>query len=264
MEQDANDLIRFDFTSKPSDIRAYAAVFRNGFVFDSIGVQVDSTLAGAAGVAPIWLRVKREGNVWSQSYSLDGTTWHLVVRFHHTMTVAKVGVFAGNAGSTPPAHTRTRGLLPRRRCDREPEGVPAGTVCCRQATTMKISLTSVLPKKNPYAVAPWNYTGGDSVATLPSGVVDWVLVTLRSGTAAATGVDTVAAFIKKDGSVVGLDGTSVVMFPGVKYGNYYVVLTHRNHLRVMTANALALNGTSNLYDFSAAHIPGVYFRGRMA
>ena len=251
VEQDANDLIRFDFTSKPSDIRAYAAVFRNGFAFDSIGVQVDSTLVGGAGVAPIWLRVKREGNVWSQWYSLDGTTWNLVVRFHHTLTVTKVGVFAGNAGAAPPAHT---GIVDYFRAD----GVTVNMKAFLQGPyiaagdTMRTSLTSWLPKMNPYAGAPWNYTGGDSVATLPPGVVDWVLVTLRSGTAAATGVDTVAAFIKKDGSVVGTDGTSVVRFSGVKYGNYYVVLTHRNHLRVMTANALALNGTSSLYDFSSA------------
>jgi hypothetical protein len=251
VEQDANDLIRFDFTSKPSDIRAYAAVFHNGFVFDSIKVKVDSTLAGAAGVAPIWLRVKREGNVWSQWYSVDGSTWHLVVRFHHAMTVAKVGVFAGNAGSAPPAH---ESIVDYFRAD----GVRVDLRAFLQgpfnsaADTMKTALNAYLPKKNPFTGTPWNYTGGDSVASIPSGVVDWVLVTLRSGTAATTGIDTVAAFIRSNGAVVGLDGTSVVNFSGVKYGNYYVVLTHRNHLRVMTANALALNGSTAQYDFSTA------------
>ncbi len=251
VEQDANDIIRFDFTSKPSDIRAYAAVFRNGFTIDSIGVKVDSTLAGAAGVAPIWMRVKREGNVWSQSYSLDGTTWYLVVRFHHALTVARVGVFAGNAGSSPPAFSsvvdyfRTDGVNVNLRAFLQGPYNAAGD-------SMKTSLAAYVPVKNPYSGSPWNYTGGDSVASVPAGVVDWVLVTLRSGTAAATGVDTVAAFLKKDGSVVALDGTSVVTFPGVKYGNYYVVLTHRNHLRIMTANALVLNGGSSQYDFSTA------------
>jgi hypothetical protein len=252
VEQDANDLIRFDFTSKPSDIRAYAAVFRNGFAFDSISAKLDSTLAGAAGVAPIWLRVKREGNVWSQWYSIDGSTWHLVVRFHHAITVAKVGVFAGTAGSAPPAHEsivdyfRADGVRVNLRAFLQG---PYNTV---GGDTMKTGMASYLPKKNPYSGAPWNYAGGDSVASIPSGVVDWVLVTLRAGTGAATGVDTAAAFIKKDGSVVALDGTSVVSFSGVKYGNYYVVLTHRNHLRVMTANALALNGGTSQYDFSTA------------
>jgi hypothetical protein len=251
VEQDADDLIRFDFTSKPSDIRAYAAVFHNGFALDSISAKVDSTLAGAAGVAPLWLRVKREGNVWSQWYSTDGSTWHLVVRFHHTITVAKVGVFAGTAGSAPPAHEsivdyfRADGVRVNLRAFLQGPYNTAGD-------TMKTALASYLPKKNPYSGSPWNYTGGDSVASIPAGVVDWVLVTLRSGTGAATGVDTAAAFIKKDGSVVALDGTSVVTFSGVKYGNYYVVLTHRNSLRLMTASALALNGGTSQYDFSTA------------
>lgn len=250
VEQDANDLIRFDFTSKPSDIRAYAAVFRNGFAFDSIGVKLDSTLTGAAGVAPIWLRVKREGNVWSQWYSLDGTTWHLVVRFHHTMTVARVGVFAGNAGSAPPAHTC---IVDYFRAD----GVRVNLRAFLQGPyvagdSMVTTLRPNMPLKNPYDVAPWSYTGNDSVASIPAGVVDWVLVTLRSGTAAATGVDTTVGFITKYGYIVGLDGVTPLQFSGVKYGNYYVVLQHRNHLAIMSANTVALNGDTTRYDFTTA------------
>jgi hypothetical protein len=117
---------------------------------------------------------------------------------------------------------------------------------------MTTVLRSVLPTKNPYGVAPWNYTGGDSVLAIPLDVVDWVLVTLRSGTAANTGVDTAAGFIKRDGSVVGLDGTTALTFSGVKFGNYYVVLRHRNHLGIMSAGALALNRTSEAYNFTTA------------
>ncbi|MBK7259735.1 MAG: hypothetical protein IPI01_18435 [Ignavibacteriae bacterium] len=251
VEQDANDLIRFDFTSKPTDIRAYAAVFRNGFVFDSIGVKLDSTLAGAAGVAPIWLRVKREGNVWSQWYSTNGTTWHLVVRFHHAMTVARVGVFAGNAGSAPPAHDvivdyfRADGVRVNLRAFLQ------GPYVAAAGETMPALLGASIPQKNPYGVSPWNYAGNDSLV-IPSGVVDWVLVTLRSGTAAATGVDTAAGFIKENGSIVGLDGSTPLQFPGVKFGNYYIVLQHRNHLSIMSANAVALNNDTSRYDFTTS------------
>ena len=80
--------------------------------------------------------------------------------------------------------------------------------------------------------------------------MDWVLVTLRTGTAANTGVDTAVGFIKKNGLVVGLDGTSALNFSGVKFGNYYVVLRHRTHLSVMTSGALSLNRASALYDFT--------------
>jgi hypothetical protein len=250
VEQDENDLIRFDFTSKPSDMRIFAAAFNNGFVADSIRIKVDSTITGA-GTTPLWLRVKREGNVWTQSYSYDGTTWAVAGKFQHALTVTKVGVFAGNAGGSPPAHTgiidyfRADGVTVNLRALLQGPFVAAGD-------TMTTLLTSVLPKKNPYGVSPWNYTGGDSVLTLPSGIVDWVLVTLRSGTAANTGVDTAVGFMKQNGSIVGLDGTSPLSFPGVKFGNYYVVLRHRNHLSIMSAGALALNGASALYDFTVA------------
>jgi hypothetical protein len=43
-----------------------------------------------------------------------------------------------------------------------------------------------------------------------------------------------------------------VGFPGLSAGNYYIVIRHRNHLAVMSANAVALSGTSSLYNFTTA------------
>ena len=105
VEQDADDLIRFDYTSNPSSVRIFAAAFNNGFIRDSIRVKVDSAATGAENTAPLYLRVKREGNIWTLWYSVNGTTWIVGTKFHHALTVTKVGVFAGNAGRCPPAHT---------------------------------------------------------------------------------------------------------------------------------------------------------------
>ena len=107
-----------------------------------------------------------------------------------------------------------------------------------------------IPLSQPYNIVPWSYSGTESVTSIPVGVVDWVLVDLRSGTNAATKVATRAAFIKNDGSVVDLDGTSPVTFSSITNGNYYVVLRHRNHLSVMSSSALELNSSSVLYDFT--------------
>jgi hypothetical protein len=104
-----------------------------------------------------------------------------------------------------------------------------------------------IPASQPYNTAPWNYTGTESVASIPAGVVDWILVQLRSNT--TTTVATRAAFLKSDGSVVDLDGTSPVGFAGVPAGNYYIVVRHRNHLAVMSASAVALSSSSAPYDF---------------
>ena len=88
------------------------------------------------------------------------------------------------------------------------------------------------------------------MASIPAGIVDWVLLELRSDL--TTVVARRAAFLKGDGRLVDLDGASFVEFPGVDAGNYYVVTYHRNHLEIMTATAVALSSSSSEYDFTSA------------
>ncbi|MEJ2636151.1 MAG: hypothetical protein P8184_12775 [Calditrichia bacterium] len=108
-----------------------------------------------------------------------------------------------------------------------------------------------LPLTQPYNAEPWNYTGTDSVASIPPGVVDWVLLELRTSPEASGLVATKAAFIKNNGSIVGLDGQFPVAFESLP-DNYYLVVRHRNHLPIMSANLMALDHMSVLYDFSAS------------
>lgn len=121
------------------------------------------------------------------------------------------------------------------------------------AGNMRTSLRNfnLLPLTQPYNTPQFNYTGTESVQSIPAGVVDWVYIELRNS---ANGAPVLngrrAAFIKSDGSLVDLDGTSPVKFSSVQAGNYFIVLGHRNHLPVMTANAENLNAVSPLYDFT--------------
>jgi lysophospholipase L1-like esterase len=110
----------------------------------------------------------------------------------------------------------------------------------------------VIPKAQPYSAAPWHYAGTDTVSVVPAGVVDWVLIELRADTASTTKTAARAGFIKSNGTVVDLDGTSAVAFPAVVSGDYFVVVRHRNHLAAMTSCTLTLGGNSALYDFSTA------------
>ena len=112
----------------------------------------------------------------------------------------------------------------------------------------------------PYKTTPWNYTGTESVGTNESffnnhsSIVDWVLVQLRTGTSASTATTVVAqraAFLKNDGTIVDMDGTSPVDFFGVSNGSYYIVVEHRNHLSVISASAVTLPTTS-ICDFTAS------------
>jgi regulation of enolase protein 1 (concanavalin A-like superfamily) len=101
-EQDVNTLIRFDYTANEDGTYIFAATFHNGFLRDSIQTRVLTLIPGATGIQPLYMRVAREGNIWSQWYSLDGSTWVLATRFHFAMTPTAVGLMAGNGGSSPP------------------------------------------------------------------------------------------------------------------------------------------------------------------
>jgi len=115
--------------------------------------------------------------------------------------------------------------------------------------SMTTAINGNIPLSQPYSGAPWNYAGNESVLVIPIDVVDWVLVDLRTGTAANTKVVSRAGFIKNDGSIVDLDGTNLLSMPKGE-NDYYMVVHHRNHLSVMSAAAEALMGLSNPYDFT--------------
>lgn len=115
------------------------------------------------------------------------------------------------------------------------------------STTLNTS--GYLPLDQPFNSAPWNYTGTESVAGIPAGVVDWVLVQIRSDE--TTEQATRAAFLKSDGMIVDLNGTSPITFD-VPDNNYYMVIYHRNHLAIMSAAQVGLNeaSTEAPYDFT--------------
>lgn len=80
-------------------------------------------------------------------------------------------------------------------------------------------------------------------------VVDWALVELRSATQPAQILQTRTGLIQRDGDVVGIDGTSPLVFNNVA-GNYHVAVRHRNHLGAMTAAPVALSTSNPSIDFS--------------
>ena len=116
--------------------------------------------------------------------------------------------------------------------------------------TTALKTAGLVPLAHPYGGSPWKYLGMESVASVPAGVVDWVLVSLRTGTDSASTVATRAAFIKSDGTIVDTSGTAPVVFSSVAAGSYYVVIEHRNHLAVMSHDPVALSAGSALYDFT--------------
>ena len=127
-------------------------------------------------------------------------------------------------------------------------------------TEMGTSLNTVglIPLSQPYNSAPWNYSGTESVPAMPNtDVVDWLLVELRDAADANAATPTTriarrAAFLLKDGSVVGTDGSSILQFNNSCTQQLFVIVWHRNHLGIMSANGVIASGGIYAYDFSIA------------
>ncbi|MBK6612137.1 MAG: hypothetical protein IPG29_15140 [Sphingobacteriales bacterium] len=104
----------------------------------------------------------------------------------------------------------------------------------------------LIPLAQPYNIAPWNYAGTENTALIPSNVVDWVLVELRSKADSTVIRGQKACFIKTDGQIVDANNNTELSFPGLSPGeNVFIALRHRNHLAVLSKTALAFNNASS-------------------
>ena len=120
---------------------------------------------------------------------------------------------------------------------------------------------NMIPNNQPYTGSPWNYNGTESVSGMPNtDVVDWVLVEFRdapgnaSTATSATTMEIQAAFLLKDGSIVGMDGSSDLMLNNTVNGNLFVVIHHRNHIAIMSADELPLSVNLYQYDFTDSEL----------
>lgn len=103
IEQDPANFIRYDFYSDGNGTRifAFAATLAEG----TSSAKIDAAINNPG--APLYMRIKREADKWTQSYSFDGQNWAVSGIFNHSLTVTKVGVFVGNeaaSGGTAPAY----------------------------------------------------------------------------------------------------------------------------------------------------------------
>ena len=124
--------------------------------------------------------------------------------------------------------------------------------------TTSLNIANYIPLGHPYSGTPWNYGGTETVGSIPNGnIVDWVLIELRETSGGASTATTgtriarQAGFILKDGSLVATDGANDMHFDLAITQNLYVVIWHRNHLPVMSANALTNVGSVYSYDFTS-------------
>lgn len=115
---------------------------------------------------------------------------------------------------------------------------------------MRTTINALIPFLQPYTASPWIFPGAEKLAAVPPAMADWILVDLRAATAAASRAARRSGLLLNNGTIVDLDAVSPLTFDLMSPGNYYVVLSHRNHLSVMTASAQTLSGTALFYDFT--------------
>lgn len=101
----------------------------------------------------------------------------------------------------------------------------------------------------------WVYAGTESVTSIPADVVDWIVVELRDAGAAATATGATmigrqACFLLKDGSVVGLDGSSLPQFFTTFDQKAFIVIWHRNHLGIINASPASKSVNTYSYDYT--------------
>ncbi len=125
---------------------------------------------------------------------------------------------------------------------------------------MSASLVSegLLPMQQPFAIAPWNYTGNEQIsaaATDLSAVIDWVLVELwdESGMLVRK-----AGLLLENGSVTDTDAieNGLDLFCLAPIESTFLVIRSRNHLDVQSADRISLSSDGLHYDFTSGQVTG--------
>ena len=110
---------------------------------------------------------------------------------------------------------------------------------------------NILPLNEPYCVTPWNYCGGETIATranINSSFVDWVLVEIRNNSGAI--VQQKAGLISQSGYVYDINGNTLTIPNITSSGNYKVIIKHRNHIAVSMNNINFTPGNNTNLNFT--------------
>ncbi len=106
----------------------------------------------------------------------------------------------------------------------------------------------LLPTADPWGLSP--DISADAMSTTGNNApVDWVLIEFRDPKDPLVKLLTTSGLVQRDGDIVDYDGTSPVSVDFSLREEVYIVVQHRNHLKVMSANPLTV-GTSISYDFT--------------
>ncbi len=115
-----------------------------------------------------------------------------------------------------------------------------------------------IPLNHPYNAQPYDYTGTESLASIPNNMIDWVLLEARSGTpntsgtvAGTTVIERKMGILLENGNVVDPLTFDKMYFQTLTAGeSYYVAVRHRNHLDVLSSVPFVAGTTPFIHDFT--------------
>ncbi len=115
-----------------------------------------------------------------------------------------------------------------------------------------IGLGQATPAGQPYSAAPWNFQEeiqSFAFTDYPPDVVDWLLVSFRTEVTSDTEIAKTAAYLHNNGRIT---------FPNIENIRaisleeaVYVVVEHRNHMGVMSAEPVPVIEGTIVHDFRA-------------
>jgi hypothetical protein len=112
-----------------------------------------------------------------------------------------------------------------------------------------LNAIDVLPTTDPYGLGITAMTDPNTVAD----IVDWVKIEVRDAATSTTVLKSVAAFLKKDGTIVDIDGSSTAVNLRYLPGTYHIAIKHRNHLAIYTATAQVFSSSTPVnFDFTTS------------
>ncbi len=116
--------------------------------------------------------------------------------------------------------------------------------------TTELNTGGLIPLTQPFNRSPWNYTGSESLNTVPANMTDWILVELVNTSDVVQASR--AAVLNKDGSITDVTGSATLEFRGIPAPqNCHIVLKSRGHLGVVS-NLVSLGNGLVSYDFSTS------------
>ena len=99
-----------------------------------------------------------------------------------------------------------------------------------QQLTNVLNTQNLIPTNQPFNTTPWSYSGTESVIAIPTNVVDWVLIIVRSSD--NTIISQAAGFLTTSGTLVDITGQEGIVIE--QAFNQYISIHPRNHLAILS------------------------------